>query len=455
MIIEYIIERCFYRSKIFFKKNILSNKLNMINVLKLISTIIISSIILTWYVSADASGISSTTQIELEKKAILEELKSDIYKWFKEKTLKHNNMILEDGVWYTYIYTKYQNFWKLITPSEKDLEQSWIDKESTLLLIDINNWAYFVKDYKKVKLISDRIITWISNKNEFLLQLVDDKRYLHIDTDRLFAELRVETIHLTKWLTDSEKIAKIYDYILNNTNYTAIFNINNKEVFSWIYTYQNNDWICGWYSKLNLYMLSFAWISNVEVIKWKVIDAENFKNIGHVWNKIWDKYYDLTFDDPTWYNKNKEGDEYMYFWLPENLFYADRFDYWTIPEEILSTTLEYRKSQIKTNLSKLTEKYKNNNYLLLRQFSFKKDNNISYTQNITTEDLKSMIPYYEVNDYKLTINDEIKKITNIKYYTVTNENINILLKQINYNLEWYTLLKWDNWNYRLASKISI
>ena len=42
-------------------------------------------------------------------------------------------------------------------------------------------------------------------------------------------------------LGGSQKIAKIYDYILRNTNYSAVFSIDNKAIFSGIYTYKNKD----------------------------------------------------------------------------------------------------------------------------------------------------------------------------------------------------------------------
>lgn len=47
-----------------------------------------------------------------------------------------------------------------------------------------------------------------------------------------------------------------------------------------------------------LYMLNYAGVHDVEVIRGHVIDAQDFPTIGHAWIRIGDRYYDPTFDDP-------------------------------------------------------------------------------------------------------------------------------------------------------------
>jgi hypothetical protein len=73
---------------------------------------------------------------------------------------------------------------------------------------------FFVTDYKKVKLINNSIINNITNKESFLHELIDDKKYLHNDTDKELKDLKQITINLTKGLSDGQKISKIYGYIL-------------------------------------------------------------------------------------------------------------------------------------------------------------------------------------------------------------------------------------------------
>lgn len=322
---------------------------------KFLSSLIISAT-LTWYVFTDFSPISDKW------------VNNDIYNSFKIKISKNNNLILEDWVWYTYIYSQYKKIWEWAILSKDILKNVWLDPDTTILLLDENNQISFVTDYKKTKLISDYIISWITNKQEFLTQLADDKRFVDTDSDELFLKLKNETNDLTKWLSDANKISKIYDYILKNISYSKT--TDNKEIFSWINTYENKQWVCWWYSKLNLYMLSFAWISNVEVKTWYVLDSKVFPNIGHAWIKISDKYYDPTYDDPIWNIKTKTFGQYKYFWLPQDLFYANKYDYGTIPSFLKTETLDSREKLITDNLYKLVTKYKNENYILLKPFTF-------------------------------------------------------------------------------------
>ncbi|MFK7779799.1 MAG: hypothetical protein QM490_01515 [Candidatus Gracilibacteria bacterium] len=406
---------------------------------KLLSAIIILSIYMTGY--AD------------ESQTLNDFNKNEIIKEFKIKTTESDNYFLENGIWYTYVYKEYKKIGNGVILSKDKLLTYGLDTNKTLLVLDNNNGIYFVTNYKKVKLISDNIISGVSNKKEFLNQLVDDKKYLLSDTDELFIRLKNETLKLTKGLNTAGKIYKIYDYILTNTDYSITFDINNKEIFSGISTYENNIGICGGYSKFYLYMLSFAGIKDVEVINGTVIDANNFQNIGHAWVRIGKLYFDLTFDDPIGALKDKTFSEYKYFGLPIDLFYADRFDYGTLPEYLKTTSLEYRKNLINENLSQLTSKYENKNYLLLKSFTFKENNQILFSEKMTIKKLENIIPTFEVNNYKFKENNQTKKIINIKYYTINDTNIETLLKQLNYNLEGYKLLKWDNGTYRLVYSI--
>lgn len=385
--------------------------------------------------------------------SILNNLNSEVLNTFTYKTLKNDNLVLENWIRYTYIYTNYKNFWKSYSPTQRDIENSWFNEKTTLLVLDENLWVSFVTDFEKVKLINDSIISSITNKHNFLLELRDDKKHIHTDTDNLFNQLKSETQNLTNWLSQSTKIQKIYDYILKNISYSSSFDINNKKIFSGIETYQNKNWICWWYAKLGLYMLSFAWVEDAWVIKGDVIDAKDFPNVWHAWIKIWNYYYDPTFDDPSWITKTKSFSQYKYFWLPQDLFYANKYSYWTLPEYLKSLSIEERKKIIQENLQNLLSKYENQNYLLLESLQFKRKNNIGFDEKITIEKLKKFIPYFEVSNYKYLENNSEIIIQDIDFFTINDSNIELLLEQINYNFDWYKLFKWDNWDYRLAYNI--
>ena len=202
-------------------------------------------------------------------------------------------------------------------------------------------------------------------------------------------------------------------------------------------------------------MLSFAWITDVKVVKWYVIDAPDFPSIGHSWIQIGYQYYDPTFDDPVWASKTKSYSEYKYFGLPRDLFYTNRFNYGTLPSYLKTESLSSRKNLIKENIAKLSTKYKDNNYILVKPFTFRTDNNLTATETLTIEKIKNIIPSFDVSEYKFIQDGVTKTITNIDYYTVNDSNIETLLEQLNYNIDWYKLFKWDDWSYRLAYNSTI
>lgn len=310
----------------------------------------------------DSLSISINNELQTQ----LNKLNNNIFNSFKIKILKDTNLFLENWVRYTYVFNNYNNFWKWVVPTIEDLLSNWLNPDTTILLLDEEIGTSYVTDYRKVKLISDNIISWITNKHTFLKELSDDKKYLQLDTDDLFINLKNDTSRLTLWLNSFQKVQKIYDYILKNITYSSVFDTNNKYIFSWIYTYENKTWICSWYAKLYLYMLSFAWIDYVRVVKWNILDAPDFPNIWHAWIQILNNYYDPTFDDTWNWWLTKTPSEYKYFALPKDLFYANRFDYWTLPEDLKNSTIEVRNEYIKNELEKLKLKYWDTEYNLFK-----------------------------------------------------------------------------------------
>lgn len=343
-------------------------------ILSVIITLSISFWINTYAESSDTLSTNINNQIAEQ----LTKLNTNNFDSFSVKILKNNDLVLENWVWYTYVYSKYLSTWKWLIPNKNDIIDAWINKDTDILLLDEEIWVWFIHDYKKVKLINDEIISGISNKSTFLKELADEKKYLQEDTDELFKSLKNDTNTITDWLNNWEKISSIYNFILKNTSYSKTFDISNKRIFSWIYTYKNNDWICTWYSKLALYMLSFAWIENVEVVRWNVIDIENFTDAWHAWIKIWDKYFDPTFDDPIWNIKTKTYKDYKYFWLPKDLFYSNRYEYGTLPSDLVNSSLSYRKNIVSKNLEKLAIKYSDKTYNLLKNIVSKNSDDLSY-----------------------------------------------------------------------------
>jgi len=241
-------------------------------------------------------------EFELEKKrrkSIID--KYNYSKFFKNISYTKNNIFLENWIWYTYSFKGFSYFPDNSNISLRDIKYNNIDINKALLFVKDDNKLWFVKNPKKVRLISNSIISSIDNKYYLLEEIKDDLRIKSdINYDKLFIELKVKSKKITWNLSTKNKIQNIYNYILRNTNYSSSIDFNNYKIFSWIETYKNNDWICEWYSKLMVYMLMFSWVTDVSVIRWYVIDAEDFPEVWHAWVKVWDHYYDPTFDDPLW-----------------------------------------------------------------------------------------------------------------------------------------------------------
>jgi hypothetical protein len=61
----------------------------------------------------------------------------------------------------------------------------------------------------------------------------------------------------------------------------------------------------------------------------------------------------------------------LYFALPKDLFYVDRFDLDSSPVNLKTTTLEYRNKLVEFKLRAIFPKYKNDNYRVLLSYKFK------------------------------------------------------------------------------------
>lgn len=376
---------------------------------------------------------------------------------FSKKVIIKENIFLEGWIWYTYKFSHYKFFPKEIQITKADLLANDINTNTDIILTTEDNNIAFVSEYEKIKLIHDDIIFWIPNKFNFLKELQDDKKALNYETDELFIKLQWETQALIKWLPREEKIEKIYDYILENITYSFPLDLSDKKIFSWIDTYKNKDWVCEGYAKLFSYMLSFAGIDDHEVIRGFVIDAEDFPNIWHAWVRIGNGYYDPTFDDPIGIAETRNSEQYIYYKLPKDLFYTNRFDYIDSSEELKVTSLSYRTNLVKKNRTFLINKYKWENYNILKPFIFRVENNLNPYETITIKKLQNILPFYEINDFSFNFNWEKKIIKHLQYYTLQDNLLEPLLEQLNYNLDNYSLFKWqlDNWQleYRLGYNI--
>lgn len=376
-----------------------------------------------------------------------------ISNYFKNKTANSDSIFKENWVWYTYVFEKHLSFKQDYNPTLKDLEFNKIDTKNDLFFITKDNKAGFVVNYQKVRLIWDNLIYWIPNKWEFLKELRDDKFYLHDkNTDLSILKMKKLSQELTKNAQNTqEKIKILYDYVLKNTQYTQNIDLNDKKIFSAIETFENNSWVCEWYAKLFQYLLYFSDVRDVKTIRWYVVDATDYPTIWHAWVQIWDLYYDPTFDDPLWASKDKQYDEYLYYWLPKDLFYTNRYDYGESNEVLEKAPLKYREQYVKKQLIWVFQKYRNSNYNILKELQFREKYSLDFLKQLTLNDIYNSIDFIEVKNF--TIQSTQERITNLQFYNITDKNINNILKQIDYDFDTYTLIKWQENNWEIIYRI--
>ncbi len=375
-------------------------------------------------------------------------------KYFKNYITEKTNFYESNEVYYSYNFSSYKYISDDYGFYKDELEEIIWDLDSILVFVDENKRYNFIIDYKIVRLIKSYIIYWVANKINFLKHVISDKKNLNTNTDNEFIKLKDYIKDITYKKSKNTKIELIYDYILENISYTKNINLSDYKIFSWIDTFKNNSWVCNWYTKLFSYMLMFSWISNSEMIKWYVIDAKDFPEIWHSWIRIWDRYYDVTFDDPIWLLETRKKSNYKYFALPKDLFYTNRYTYESIPESLKTTSLEYRENLIKKRLLHLVSKYKNYNYKLLSIFKFKDKYNIDYDKDITINKLKQIMTYYRVENWSFELSWVKRFVKKVNYYNITDDNIETILEQFDYNIKNLYLLKWyitdSQFEYRLA-----
>jgi hypothetical protein len=326
-----------------------------------------------------------------------------------------------------------------------------MDPKSTLLIKNWNEY-YFAKDYKKIKIVNNEIIKDITNKKQFLFYLLDDEKYYNEDYTNTLLSIKEVTKSVIGWkVSNDEKIFAIYKWIIDNLDYNSSYDTFNKYVYSWVYTFTKKNWVCDWYTKLFLYMLSFAWIDDVEVIRWYAYDNSDFPNFWHAWVRIWEYYYDPTFDDPITTNTSIIR-QFLYYKLPKELLYVNRFEWFKIPDNLQNLSLDERKKIVLKNMYDLYDKYKD--YSVMKSIKNRIYLWLSYDENLTLEKLKSKIWYYDVNNFTFfDKNWYSKKVSSLKYYLADETTLNILLNDKNTDFSKFTLLKWtdSNWtDYRLA-----
>lgn len=385
---------------------------------------------------------------------------SQAEKHFKFFINKNYNYFIENWNYYWYYFDSSNfindSYWIYLS----SLEEISIFPENTILYT-INNKFYFIIDFEKRKLINKNVLNEIKNKDKILSYIYEDKQYYNWYDEDSFEKLKSFSKDLTSWFDNKDqKVQKIYSWVIDNIEYSNTSDFSKKYIFSWIETYKNKSWVCEWYVKLLAYMLFFSWIEDANIIKWYVINAPDFPQILHAWLNIWDFYYDPTFDDPIWNDWNINFSNYVYYKLPYDIFYANRYNIWSLPDSYKTKSKTELQSIVDNQLINLVQKYSNSNYNILKKYEFFYKNNINSLEELNINKLSSIIPIYEANDSNLSyiINWKTVKIKSLKYYTFKENEISVLLNTIKYDISNKIILKWNfsdwSYEYRLVYEIT-
>jgi len=380
-----------------------------------------------------------------------------------EVYLTENHKVSERSDWfYGYNFVNFQFYQDTYGIYPSTLETSWFNYDTTLLYKKVDGWYNFVTEYDNYKIAESSDVFGIPEKHLLLDYLREDAKFETTDISSQLRSIRSLSQSLTAWKNRQESIESIYAWILWNIEYSQVIDITDEKIFSGIETFKNKQWVCTWYTKLSSYLFYFAGYHDVEVIRGHVIDAQDFPQIGHAWLKIWDLYYDPTFDDPVWAQNTKQPWDYKYFGLPKDIFYANRYEYGDLPE-YLNTATDYEiRQHIFTKLTNLIPKYQNtlSNYPVFWEVLFRNTYNVPVSNPITPEILSQSIWSFTVANNSFRYTDSTgtqRQITWLRYYPLTQQNTSSVLDILWYNTDDITLFNWQtksgNFEWRLAYEL--
>ncbi len=330
---------------------------------------------------------------------------------------------------------------------EQDLASNSLSRSLSPLYRDDSGRYNFVRDFEKKTILQEDIFFGLPEKFELMQYLYDDMRFTSKNPEQTLREIQEVTKNITTWKSKSQKIEIIYNYILEHLAYSENFQLDDMYIYSGLEAFKRKSAVCTWYVKLMAYMLAFAGIDDFEVIRWYVIDADDFPQIGHAWIRIGDRYYDPTFDDPLWNTQALTRGEYKYFVLPRDIMYTNRFEYGTLPENLRSASMTERKNLIRAELVKLYPKYqaRASEFRVFDEIAFREKYNLSQTLPLTLPRLTSVLPFISVNaeDFRYTESGATRQIQSLNFFTLTDQNLSSLLEQVRYNFSEYQLMRWN------------
>lgn len=372
-------------------------------------------------------------------------------------------LIKENWVWYWIYNTHYQKFQSIDKVNYNNLKaNNLLNKNYLITYSQKENNIFIINDYILVKLVRDELIYWFPDKLELLKSLKINKQvYLSIDKtwsninddDNIIQHIKNTAEELTKNIYNKEeKIEKIYAYVVDSISYDHdAIEVLNPKAQSWIDTYVRKTWVCEWFVELFQLLL---WFNNIEStwIIWYSFTDPNYPEIMHMWLRIWDYYYDPTFDDAVvWTNKASKS-IYEFYKLPKDIIYADRYDLKDEQKykDLETKSLEDRENIKNNNLNSLYQKYKNSWYNIFNLMQKKDELWLSTSKNISLNDLQKILITYKFksqneNQVIVTLADwKQKYLKYYEYYTIDNNTIEYILYSTDINLDDYVIIEYTD-----------
>ena len=151
----------------------------------------------------------------------------------------------------------------------------------------------------------------------------------------------------------------------------------------------------------------------------------------------------------------------MYFQLPKDIFYANRYSYDTLPEWLKTANPTLISEHFYNNLSSLIAKYSDEieKYPVFAPVLFRKKYNISATEFLSPEIVAKNVGYKTVRNNSFTYeeNGTTIKMRTFQYFVLTNDTMYTILNQIQYNFSNTKIFYWQNedgsYEWRLAYNI--
>ena len=168
---------------------------------------------------------------------------------------------------------------------------------NTELLSNLNNYVHPYNSFKYIVFKSN-------SYGEFIIEIE------HTYTDEMINEINLEVDNfirnnISSNLTTTEKIRKVHDYVINNTDYDETASDSSKSAYG---VFKNKKAVCSGYADAISIFLNTLGIKNYRV-----------SNDVHIWNLIlvngkW-VHLDATWDDPI---SNQNITSYDYFLIDTN-----------------------------------------------------------------------------------------------------------------------------------------